>query len=59
MLSIDDEITLVEVLACLVGIGITWAIYYGSDRAELPGEATEPDPSVPDETFVPQGRTLE
>ncbi|HLY77332.1 MAG TPA: hypothetical protein VKT21_05560 [Thermoplasmata archaeon] len=59
MLSIDDEITLVEVLACLVGIGITWAIYYGSDRAELPGEATEPDPSVPDEKFVPEGRTLE
>ncbi|MFZ0830275.1 MAG: hypothetical protein WCB18_08370 [Thermoplasmata archaeon] len=59
MLSIDDEITMVEVLAVLVGIGLTWAIYYGSDRAELPGEATEPDPSVPDEKFPHEGRTLE
>ena len=58
MLSIDDEITMVEILAVLVGIGITWAIYYGSDRAELPGEAAEPDPSIPDEQFVTEGRTL-
>jgi hypothetical protein len=59
MLSIDDEITLVEVLAILLGIGVTWAIYYNSDKAELPGEAMEPDPNVPDEKFVPEGRTLE
>ncbi len=59
MLSVNDEITMVEVLAILAGIAITWAIYYGSDRAELPGESTEPDPAVPDETFRPEGRTLE
>jgi hypothetical protein len=59
MLSIDDQVTLVEILAILAGIGITWAIYYGSDRAELPGEATEPDPNTPDEKFPHEGRTLE
>jgi hypothetical protein len=59
MLSIDDEITMVEVLAILLGIALTWAIYYNSDQAELPGEATEPDPNVPDEKFPHEGRTLE
>lgn len=59
MLSIDDELTMVEILAILAGIAITWAIYYGSDTAELPGEATEPDPSIPDENFRVEGRTLE
>lgn len=59
MLSIDDEITMVEILAILVGMGITWAAYYGSEKAELPGEATEPDPNIPDEPFEPEGRTLE
>lgn len=48
-LSIDDQVTLVEVLAILIGIIVTWAVYYGSDRAELPGEAPVPDPSIPDE----------
>ncbi len=59
MLSIDDEVTLVEILAILLGFGVTWAIYYNSDRAELPGEATEPDPTVPEETVSHPGRTLE
>ncbi len=59
MLSINDELTMVEILAVLVGIAITWAIYFGSDKAELPGEATEPDPTIPDETFKVEGRTLE
>ncbi len=59
MLSINDELTMVEILAVLVGIAITWAIYFGSDKAELPGEATEPDPAIPDETFKVEGRTLE
>jgi hypothetical protein len=59
MLSISDEVTMVEVLAILVGIGITWAIYYNSDHAELPGEATEPDPNVPAEIESHPGRTLE
>jgi hypothetical protein len=59
MLSVNDEVTMVEILAILVGIAITWAIYYNSDRAELPGEATEPDPNVPDEVVSHPGRTLE
>ncbi len=59
ILSVDQQVTLVEILVLLLGIGITWAIYYGSERAELPGEARVPDPSVPDE-IVPdiRGRTL-
>lgn len=59
MLSIDQEITLTEVLVLLLGIAVTWAIYYNSDQAELPGEATEPDPAIPDERYSPPGRTLE
>lgn len=59
MLSVDDQVTLVEILVILLGIAITWAIYYNSDRAELPGEAMEPDPAIPDEKFTPPGRTLE
>ena len=59
MLSVDDEVTMVEILVILLGLGVTWAIYYNSDRAELPGEATEPDPTVAEDTFTPSGRTLE
>lgn len=58
-LSIDDTITVVEVLVLLLGIAITWAVYYGSDKAELPGEAMIPDPTIPDESGVETtGRTL-
>jgi hypothetical protein len=58
-LSIDATLTLTELLAILIGVAITWAIYYGSDRAELPGEARIPDPSIPDESGVDtRGRTL-
>jgi hypothetical protein len=59
-LTIDQEVTLVEVLVILMGIGITWVIYHGSERAELPGEAQIPDPTQVDDT-VPdmRGRTLE
>ncbi len=59
MLSIDDEVTIVEMLAIAIGIVITWAIYYGSERAELPGEATIPNPNVADDYPAPSGRTLE
>jgi hypothetical protein len=45
----DDVVTLTEVLVILLGVGITWAIYYHSDRAELPGQATNPDPSIVDD----------
>lgn len=59
LLSIDQEITLVEILVILLGIAITWAVYYGSEDAELPGEARVPDPSVPDEIAPDiRGRTL-
>ncbi len=58
-LSPDQVVELTEILVVLMGVGITWAVYYGSDRAELPGEATMPpagevDDAVPDTT----GRSL-
>ncbi len=57
--SVDQIITLTEILVILMGIGITWAVYYGSDRAELPGDATIPTPGEVDDT-VPdtRGRSL-
>jgi hypothetical protein len=58
-LSTDQILTLTELLVILLGIAITWAVFYGSDRAELPGEAAIPDPAVPAESFVDdEGRTL-
>jgi hypothetical protein len=58
-LTTDQIITLTEMLTLLIGIVITWAVYYGSERAELPGEAQIPDPSLPDESGVDtRGRTL-
>ncbi len=58
-LSIDQQVTLAEILVILLGIGITWAVYYGSEHAELPGEAQVPDPTVPDEIAPDiRGRTL-
>ncbi len=58
-LSADQIVEMTEVLVILMGIGITWAVYYGSDRAELPGEAVVPDPHEADDA-VPdtRGRTL-
>lgn len=58
-LSPDQVVSLTEILVLLMGIGITWAVYHGSDRAELPGEAPVPDPAQADDT-VPdtRGRTL-
>ncbi len=57
--SVDQIVTLTELLVILMGIGITWAVYYGSDRAELPGDATVPAPDEADDA-VPdtRGRTL-
>lgn len=58
-LSIDDTITVVEIGVTLLGIAITWAVFYGSDRAELPGEAKIPNPAVPAEVHdMSEGRTL-
>jgi hypothetical protein len=58
-LSIDQIMMLTEVLCLLLGIGVIWAVYHGSDEAELPGEATVPPPGEVDDA-VPdtRGRTL-
>ena len=58
-LDADEVLTLVEVLVLLLGIALTWAVYYDSDRAELPGEVEIPDPRFPAERYVDdEGRTL-
>lgn len=58
-LSVDQIIDLTEVLVLLLGIGIIWAVYHGSENAELPGEATIPPPGgVDDAVPDPRGRTL-
>jgi hypothetical protein len=58
-LSPDQIVSLAELLVVLMGIGITWAVYRGSENAELPGDALLPDPNQTDDT-VPdtRGRTL-
>lgn len=58
-LTIDQIMELTEVLCLLLGIGIIWAVYHGSDAAELPGEASIPEPGEADDA-VPdtRGRTL-
>jgi hypothetical protein len=59
VLSITDQVTLVEVGLVLLGIAITWAVYYGSERAELPGDAAIPEPGLPDDLEIDtRGRTL-
>ncbi|MCI4373135.1 MAG: hypothetical protein L3K02_05785 [Thermoplasmata archaeon] len=45
----DQIVTLTEVLVILMGIGITYAVYYGSENAELPGDATIPEPGEVDD----------
>ncbi|MGA8709909.1 MAG: hypothetical protein ABSA63_00595 [Thermoplasmata archaeon] len=58
-LTPDQIVDLTEVLMILMGIGITWAVYHGSERAELPGDARIPDPrQVDDTTPDMRGRTL-
>jgi hypothetical protein len=59
-LTTDQIITGVEVLVILMGIAITWAVYYGSEHAELPGEAPIPEPMVRDDMVIDtRGRSLE
>jgi len=58
-LSPGQIVEMTEVLVILLGIAIVWAVYYGSDRAELPGEATVPPPEIVDDaTPDTTGRTL-
>jgi hypothetical protein len=55
----DQLITITELLMILLGIAITWAVYYGSEKAELPGEAKIPDPSLPDDVVSDtRGRSM-
>jgi hypothetical protein len=58
-LSPDDIVDLTEILVVLMGVGIIWLVYHGSERAELPGEARVPDPHQVDDTRPDTtGRTL-
>ncbi|HTT16641.1 MAG TPA: hypothetical protein VMH49_04715 [Thermoplasmata archaeon] len=58
-LSPNQVVQLSEVLSIVVGVVIIWAVYYDSDRAELPGEAPIPAPGeVDDATPETTGRTL-
>jgi hypothetical protein len=58
-LSPDQIVNLTEILVVLMGIGIIWAVYHGSERAELPGDAREPDPSETEDARPDtRGRTL-
>ena len=59
VLSPEQVVQMTEVAAIALGVAIVWAVYHGSGRAELPGEAMIPEPgevddAVPDTT----GRTL-
>jgi hypothetical protein len=58
-LSPDQVVTMTEILVILMGIGITWAVYYGSENAELPGQALIPPPGESDDAHPDtRGRTL-
>jgi hypothetical protein len=58
-LTPDQIVTMTEILVILGGIGITWAVYHGSDQAELPGDAIVPDPHEADDSKPDtRGRTL-
>ncbi len=59
MLSPDQIVEMSEAIAVLLGIGITWAVYQGSEHAELPGEALTPPPGEADDARPDtRGRTL-
>ena len=58
-LTPDQIVTLTQILVILMGIGIVWAVYHGSERAELPGDSRVPDPGQVDDTLPDTtGRTL-
>jgi len=59
LFSVDQTMTLLEILLIVAGIAITWAVFYNSENAELPGDATIPDPGEPDDMMPDvRGRTL-
>lgn len=58
-LTAQQVVTLTEILVILMGIGVTWAVYHGSDRAELPGDAMIPGPGEADDAHPDtRGRSL-
>ncbi len=58
-LTPDQIVTMTEILVILMGIGITYAVYYGSENAELPGEASIPEPGgIDDAKPDTEGRSL-
>jgi hypothetical protein len=58
-LSPDQIVQLTEALSIVLGVAIVWAIYHGSETAELPGEAEVPDRAEADDaTPDTTGRTL-
>ena len=59
VLSPGQIVELTEVLVMILGVVIIWAVYHGSESAELPGEATVPEPGEADDaTPETSGRTL-
>ena len=55
----DEIVQLTEILVVLMGIGIIWLVYRGSENAELPGDAPIPTPAgVDDAVSDTSGRTL-
>jgi hypothetical protein len=58
-LTPDQIVEMTDILVILMGIGITYAVYYGSDKAELPGDAQIPEPGgIDDAKPDTEGRTL-
>ena len=58
-LTADQLVDITEAVVILIGIAAVWAVYHGSRAAELPGEASVPDPSEADDMHVDtRGRTL-
>ena len=59
VLSPEQIVQLTEGLAIVLGVVIIWAVYHGSEKAELPGDATIPAPGETDEAAPDtSGRTL-
>jgi hypothetical protein len=55
----DQIVLLAEVLSVILGLAIIWAVYYGSENAELPGGATIPERGEADDASPDtSGRTL-
>jgi hypothetical protein len=42
-LSVDDEVTIAEIVVILIGIAVTWAVYYRSGGADAP---SNPEPAT-------------